>query len=64
MKILYMGTPEFAVEPLKRLVADGHEIAAVVTQPDRPKNRGKKMLPTPVKEAALEMGLEGSSRRR
>ena len=58
MKIIYMGTPEFAVEPLKRLKADGHEIALVVTQPDRPKNRGKKMLPTPVKEAALEMGLE------
>ncbi|MBQ3390642.1 MAG: methionyl-tRNA formyltransferase [Firmicutes bacterium] len=58
MKIIYMGTPEFAVEPLKRLKSDGHEILAVVTQPDRPKNRGKKMLPPPVKEAALEMGLE------
>ena len=58
MRIIYMGTPEFAVEPLKRLKADGHDIVAVVTQPDKPKNRGKKMLPTPVKEAALEMGLE------
>lgn len=58
MRIIYMGTPEFAVEPLKRLKADGHDIVAVVTQPDRPRDRGKKMLPTPVKQAALEMGLE------
>ncbi|MDO4482432.1 MAG: methionyl-tRNA formyltransferase [Bacillota bacterium] len=58
MKLIYMGTPEFAVEPLKELVKAGHEILCVVTQPDKPKNRGKKLQPTPVKEAALEMNLE------
>ncbi len=58
MKILYMGTPEFAVEPLKALAKAGHEIVCVVTQPDKPKNRGKKLQPTEVKEAALALGLE------
>lgn len=58
MKLIYMGTPEFAVEPLKELAKAGHEIACVVTQPDKPKNRGKKMQPTPVKEAALELDIE------
>ena len=58
MRILFMGTPEFAVASLKRLVEDGHEICGVITQPDKPKNRGHKMQPTPVKEYALSQGLE------
>ena len=53
-----MGTPDFAVASLKRLVEDGHEICGVITQPDKPKNRGHKMQPTPVKEYALTQGLE------
>lgn len=48
-----MGTPDFAVPPLKALVEAGHEVVAVVTQPDKPKGRGKTLLPTPVKEEAL-----------
>ena len=58
MRILFMGTPEFAVASLKRLVEDGHEICGVITQPDKPKNRGHKMQPTPVKEYALTRNLE------
>lgn len=57
MKILFMGTPEFAVASLKRLVEDGHDICGVVTQPDKPKNRGMKLVPTPVKEYALTKNL-------
>ncbi len=57
MRIVFMGTPDFAVGSLKALHESGkHEIAAVVTQPDRPKGRGNKMLMTPVKEYALEQG--------
>lgn len=58
MRILFMGTPDFAVASLKRLVEDGHEICGVITQPDKPKNRGHKMQPTPVKEYALTQKLE------
>lgn len=58
MRIVFMGTPEFAVEILDALYNAGHEIAAVVTQPDKPKGRGKKMEPSAVKVRALEMGLE------
>lgn len=58
MRILFMGTPEFAVEQLKRLVETGHEICGVFTQPDKPKNRGMKMTFPPVKEYALTHGLE------
>ena len=47
-----MVTPEFAVEPLKALIREGYEIAGVFTQPDRPKGRGKKTVPGPVKIAA------------
>lgn len=54
MRIVFMGTPDFAVPSLKRLIADGHEIAAVYTQPDKPKNRGMKLTPPPVKVVALE----------
>lgn len=57
MKIIYMGTPDFAVGPLKALIKAGHEVCAVVTQPDRQKGRGKEMAPSPVKECALEYGL-------
>ncbi len=52
-----MGTPEFAVEPLKALIREGYEIAGVFTQPDRPKGRGKKTVPGPVKIAAEEAGI-------
>lgn len=52
-----MGTPDFAVASLKRLVEDGHEICGVFTQPDRPKNRGHKLAFSPVKEYALAQGL-------
>lgn len=58
MKIVFMGTPDFAVGSLQALCESGkHEILAVVTQPDRPKGRGNKLLQTPVKEYALEQGL-------
>lgn len=53
MKIVYMGTPDFAVLPLRALVQTEHEVAAVVTQPDKPKGRSKALVPTPVKEEAL-----------
>ena len=53
MKTVFMGTPDFAVPPLRALVEAGYEVAAVVTQPDKPKGRGKTLLPTPVKEEAL-----------
>lgn len=48
-----MGTPEFAVASLRRIVADGHEVCGVFTQPDKPKNRGHKLMFSPVKEYAL-----------
>lgn len=58
MRIVFMGTPDFAVGSLKALCEScKHEILAVVTQPDRPKGRGNKLLQTPVKEYALEQGL-------
>ena len=57
MRILFMGTPDFAVASLKRLVADGHDVCAVFTQPDKPKNRGMKMIAPPVKEYALTQDL-------
>ena len=58
MRILFMGTPDFAVASLKRLVEDGHTICGVFTQPDKPKNRGHKMAFSPVKEYALSQNLE------
>ena len=58
MRIVFMGTPDFAVGSLQALCESGkHEILAVVTQPDRPKGRGNKLLQTPVKEYALAQGL-------
>ena len=56
MKILFMGTPDFAVESLKALANAGHEITGVVTIPDKPRGRGHKLAHTPVYEAALSMG--------
>ena len=59
MRIVFMGTPDFAVASLKALAEQGtDEIVGVFTQPDRPKGRGQKMLMTPVKEYALEKGYE------
>ena len=58
MKIVFMGTPGFAVPSLRALVEAGYEVCGVFTQPDKPKNRGMKLQPPPVKELALELGLE------
>lgn len=57
MKIVYMGTPEFAVRPLEALLAAGHTVTAAVTQPDRPKGRGGKIQITPVKACAQKHGI-------
>lgn len=57
MRIVYMGTPEFAVAPLVALHDAGHEIIGVFTQPDRPKGRGMKLIAPPVKETALAHGF-------
>ena len=57
MKIIFMGTPDFSVGTLEALIAAGHEIPLVVSQPDKPKGRGHELQPTPVKEAALKHGL-------
>ena len=56
-KIIYMGTPDFAVPALKALIREGYLVTAVVTQPDKPKGRGKILMPSPVKEVALEYGI-------
>lgn len=58
MRIVFMGTPDFAVPCLRVLAESSHEVAAVFTQPDKPKGRGYKMIPTPVKAAAEEYGLK------
>ena len=57
MKIIYMGTPDFAVEPLRRLVEAGKNIVAVVTMPDKPAGRGHKIQFSPVKEYALSVNI-------
>jgi len=57
MKIVFMGTPDFAVLALEAIVEAGHEVTCVVTQPDKPKGRGKEMQYTPVKECALKYGI-------
>jgi methionyl-tRNA formyltransferase len=56
-RVVFMGTPQFAVPTLEHLVAHGYEVAAVYTQPDRPKGRGQQLAYSPVKEAALRLGL-------
>ena len=53
MKVIFMGTPDFSVGTLEALIEAGHEVALVVTQPDKPKGRGGKMQYTPVKEVAV-----------
>lgn len=57
MNIVFMGTPDFAVPCLKALVESGETVSAVFTQPDKPKGRGMKLLPPPVKETALQYGI-------
>lgn len=57
MRIVFMGTPDFAVPSLKALVEAGHQVCGVFTQPDKPKNRGMKLQQPPVKEYALSVGL-------
>ena len=58
MRILFMGTPDFAVASLRRLVEEGHTVCGVLTQPDKPRNRGHKVTFSPVKEYALSVGLD------
>ena len=57
MKIVFMGTPDFAAEALRALIAAGHTITAVVTQPDKPKGRSAELIPSPVKVCALEHNI-------
>jgi len=57
LKLVFMGTPAFAIPPLAALQKEGYNIVAVITQPDRKKGRGKKLLPPPVKEEALRLGI-------
>lgn len=57
MKVIYMGTPDFAVAPLEAIIKAGHEVTAVITQPDKQKGRGKEVQMTPVKECALRHGI-------
>lgn len=58
MKIVFMGTPDFARDSLKAVVEAGHEVALVVTNPDKPKGRGMKLIPSDVKKYAIEQNLE------
>jgi len=58
MKVVYMGTPDFAVPPVETLYNEGFDIPLVITQKDRPRGRGKKLQPTAVKKKAIELGLE------
>jgi methionyl-tRNA formyltransferase len=56
-RIIFAGTPEFSVPPLRALLASAHRVVAVYTQPDRPSGRGRKLVPGPVKELALDAGV-------
>ncbi len=58
MRIVYMGTPEFAIHPLNALIQEGYEISGIITAPDKPSGRGKHLRPSPVKEFALKKGLK------
>lgn len=58
MRVIFMGTPDFAVGALEAILLAGHEVVLAVTQPDKPKGRGKEMQFPPVKEAALSHGIE------
>jgi methionyl-tRNA formyltransferase len=57
MRVVYMGSPEFAIPPLEKLVLNGHQVMAVYTRPDKPAGRGRELAATPVKNAALSLGL-------
>ena len=57
MKVVFMGTPDFAVGALEAIIEAGHQVTAVVTQPDKPKGRGKEMQKTPVKVCAQKYGF-------
>ena len=57
MRVIFMGTPDFATGTLEEIVLAGHEVVGVVTQPDKPKGRGKTLMPTPVKEVAMKYNL-------
>jgi methionyl-tRNA formyltransferase len=57
MRLVYLGTPAFAVPTLERMVEAGHQVLSVVTQPDRPRGRGQQLAQSPVKEAAMRLGL-------
>ncbi|WP_413677862.1 methionyl-tRNA formyltransferase [Prochlorococcus sp. MIT 0916] len=57
MKIVFWGTPKYAAENLFTIVKAGHEVIAVVTQPDRKRGRGNKLSPSPVKQAAIDLGI-------
>jgi methionyl-tRNA formyltransferase len=57
LRLVFLGTPSFAVPTLERIVEAGHLVSAVLTQPDRPRGRGQQLAPPPVKEAALRLGL-------
>ncbi len=58
IKIFFMGTPEFAVPSLEALAKEGYNIVGVATQPDRPRGRGRKLLPSPIKELAIKLNLQ------
>ena len=58
MKLIFMGTPDFAVPALDAVINAGHTVVSVFTQPDKPKGRGLTMTPPPVKARALELGIE------
>ena len=57
LRIIYMGTPDFAVSPLRRLLDAGHKVVAVVTNPDKPAGRGQRLQESAVKRFAMERGL-------
>lgn len=57
LRIIYMGTPEFAVPSLEVLIQDGWNVVAVITAPDKPKGRGQKLIPSPVKETAVKHNI-------
>ena len=57
MKVVFAGTPDFAVEPLQAIISAGHEVVGVITQADKPQGRKGILTPPPVKTKALEYGL-------
>ena len=57
MRVVFMGTPDIAATCLEKIISDGFQVVGVYTQPDRPKNRGMKLFPSPVKEVALKAGI-------